>query len=471
LANIDVEESARNALPAQLMARGTALPYAIEAGRLQVAVADPSDVALIDEIRLSAGLPVDFAIAPAADIARLCSAGPRTRRPDASRLRESDAPAVRAIETMLMEAIERRASDIHLLPTPHGLDVRLRIDGIVVRHSTIPPDVAPAAMARIKVMASLDIAEHRLPQDGRFVTPGQAGGHVDVRVVVMPTISGEGAVLRLLETSRRPPLLSEIGLSNAMQMELERLTGRMGGALVLAGPTGSGKTTTLYATLADLAAADVNIITVEDPVEYWLPDVYQLQVNRSAEFTFASALRSILRADPDIVMVGEIRDPETAQIAIEAAITGHLLLTTIHAKDAPSTVVRLLDLGVRPHLLGAGLGAVVAQRLARRLCVHCREAYAPGADELAGADWEDAPPQLYRSRGCEQCDRGYSGRVGIFELMPVTGDVVAAIREEGSYEDLVRAADEAGRTSLWSDGLAKVAAGDLGLDELRRVLS
>ena len=370
-----LDDNAFFSLPERLIRRGTLLPYRIEDGRLQVAVADPSDVALIDELRLVATMPVDLAVAVAADIARLCAEGPRAKRMAGRPGDESDTASVRALDGVIAAAIEKRASDIHLLPTQDGLEVRFRIDGIVSKHSVLEPAIGTAVISRLKVIASLDIAEHRAGQDGRFATVASGGQDVDVRVATLPTIIGEGAVLRLLKRSRRPPSLTEIGMSYAMQMDLERFTGQMGGALVVAGPTGSGKSTTLYATLADLTRPEVNIITIEDPVEYRLPNVYQLQVNRRAEFTFARALRTILRADPDIVMVGEIRDRETATISIEAALTGHLLLTTLHAKDAPSAIMRLIDLGVEPFLLGSALGAVIAQRLARRLCPHCREEY------------------------------------------------------------------------------------------------
>jgi type IV pilus assembly protein PilB len=342
---------------------------------------------------------------------------------------------------------------------------------MVSQHSVLQPEIGTAVISRLKVIAGLDIAEHRAGQDGRFATVANGNHEVDVRVATLPTIIGEGAVLRLLERSRRPPSLTEIGMSYEMQMNLERFTGQLGGALVVAGPTGSGKSTTLYATLTDLIRPEVNIITIEDPVEYRLPDVYQLQVNRRADFTFARALRTILRADPDIVMVGEIRDRETATISIEAALTGHLLLTTLHAKDAPSAIMRLIDLGVEPFLLGSALGAVVSQRLARRLCKHCREAYEPSNVELAAAGWQTGPIQLWRPQGCDRCDRGYDGRIGLFELLPVTGPLMEAILQRGSYDDVVDAADTTGRTTMWSDGLQKTAAGELSLDELRRVLT
>jgi type IV pilus assembly protein PilB len=466
-----VQDDAFFALPATLTRRGTLLPYRIEEGRLQVAVADPSDVILIDELRLVANMPVDLAVAPAAEIARLCAEGPRTKRTQRPKGDESESGAVTALDAVVADAIDKRASDIHLLPTRDGLEVRFRIDGIVSEHSVLEPEIGAAVVSRLKVIAGLDIAEHRAGQDGRFATVSSGGQEVDVRVATLPTIIGEGAVLRLLKRSRRPPSLTEIGMSYEMQMDLERLTGQLGGALVVAGPTGSGKSTTLYATLADLTRPEVNIITIEDPVEYRLPDVYQLQVNRRAEFTFARALRTILRADPDIVMVGEIRDRETATISIEAALTGHLLLTTLHAKDAPSAIMRLIDLGVEPFLLGSALGAVVAQRLARRLCTHCREAYEPSTEELAAAGWEDAPAQLWRPHGCAECERGYSGRIGLFELLPVTGPLMEAILQRGSYDDVLQAADTTGRTTMWSDGLQKAAAGELSLDELRRVLT
>jgi type IV pilus assembly protein PilB len=467
----ELDVNAFFSVPERLTRRGTLLPYRIEDGRLQVAVADPSDVVLIDELRLVATMPVDLAVAPAADIARLCAEGSRTKRTEQPTGDGSDTAAVRALDGVVADAIEERASDIHLLPTQDGLEVRFRIDGIVSKHSVLDAEIGTAVISRLKVIASLDIAEHRAGQDGRFATVASGGQEVDIRVATLPTIIGEGAVLRLLKRSRRPPSLTEIGMSYAMQMDLERFTGQLGGALVVAGPTGSGKSTTLYATLADLTRPEVNIITIEDPVEYRLPNVYQLQVNRRAEFTFARALRTMLRADPDIVMVGEIRDRETATISIEAALTGHLLLTTLHAKDAPSAIMRLIDLGVEPFLLGSALGAIIAQRLARRLCTNCREAYEPAAEELDAAGWENGPAQLWRPHGCDKCDRGYDGRVGLFELLPVTGPLMEAILRRGSFDDVVQAADTTGRTTMWSDGLQKVAAGELSLDELRRVLT
>jgi type IV pilus assembly protein PilB len=467
----ELEDNAFFSLPEKLIQRGTVLPYRIEEGRLQVAVADPSDVILIDELRLMATMPVDLAVAPAADIARLCADGPRTKRAERPVGAGSDTAAVRGLDAVLGDAIESRASDVHLLPTQEGLEVRFRVDGIVSKHSVLSLEIGTEVISRLKVMASLDIAEHRAGQDGRFATVASGGQQVDVRVATLPTIIGEGAVLRLLKRSRRPPSLTEIGMSYTMQMDLERFTGQMGGALVVAGPTGSGKSTTLYATLADLTRPEVNIITIEDPVEYRLPNVYQLQVNRRAEFTFARALRTMLRADPDIVMVGEIRDRETATISIEAALTGHLLLTTLHAKDAPSAIIRLIDLGVEPFLLGSALGAVIAQRLARRLCKHCREEYETSPEELIAAGWENGPARLWQPRGCGQCDRGYEGRIGLYELLPVTGPLMEAILRRGSYDDVIQAAETTGRTTMWSDGLEKVAAGELSLDELRRVLT
>ena len=270
----ELDDNAFFSLPERLIRRGTVLPYRIEEGRLQVAVADPSDVALIDELRLVATMPVDLAVAPAADIARLCADGPRTKRSARPIADESDTGAVRMLDRVIADAIDRHASDVHLLPTQAGLEVRFRVDGMVSKHSVLESEIGTAVISRLKVMASLDIAEHRAGQDGRFATVASGGQEVDVRVATLPTIIGEGAVLRLLKRSRRPPSLTEIGMSYGMQMDLERFTGQMGGALVVAGPTGSGKSTTLYATLADLTRPEVNIITIEDPVEYRLPNVY-----------------------------------------------------------------------------------------------------------------------------------------------------------------------------------------------------
>ena len=465
----DIEDGAFHSLPRTLLKRGELLPYAVTDGRLQVAVADPADVGLIDELRLVATMPVDLSVATAEEIARLCLEGPPAARKVEPDDHDSHTPAAQALDDIVALAVERRASDVHLLPTPSGLEVRFRIDGVVSTQTVLTSETGAGVIARLKVIAKLDIAEHRVGQDGRYKTVAKGGRPIDIRVATLPTIVGEGAVMRLLETSRRAPSLTEIGMSYTMQMALERFTGRLGAALVVAGPTGAGKSTTLYAALADLIRPDVNIVTVEDPVEYRLPDVFQLQVEQRAGFTFARALRTILRSDPDIIMVGEVRDGETATISIQAALTGHLVLTSLHSRDAPSALMRLVDLGVEPFLLASGLGAVVSQRLARRLCRHCREPYAPSGEELAAAGWDDPPAELFRAHGCNRCSNGYSGRIGVFELMPVTPELVEALVRHSASGPVGDELAEP-RKTMWADGLEKAAAGDLSLDELRRLL-
>jgi type II secretory ATPase GspE/PulE/Tfp pilus assembly ATPase PilB-like protein len=329
----------------------------------------------------------------------------------------------------------------------------------------------------VKVLAGLDIAEHRRPQDGRIAFDRPGGGEpLDVRVSLLPTVEGEGAVLRLLERSRRPPTLTEIGLPNAHQMRLERLIQNARGALLVTGPTGSGKSTTVYAALADVRTPDVNVVTVEDPVELRLPGAYQVEVNPRADVTFARALRSVLRSDPDVVMVGEIRDAETAAIAVQAALTGHFVLSTLHTSDAPGALVRLTDMGVEPYLTASAVTAVLAQRLARRLCEHCREAYEPDAAELvrlgfpAGAV-ERLPDTLYRPRGCDACHRGYRGRTGIFQLLVLDDELRALAGERAPAARIAAAAEASGMESLLADGLRKAGEGITSLQELRRALT
>jgi type IV pilus assembly protein PilB len=327
------------------------------------------------------------------------------------------------------------------------------------------------------VLAKLDIAERRKPQDGRISLNASAAGRVlDIRVATLPTVEGEAVTMRLLDKSRRAPTLAELGLSDEMRAQLAAVLSRPTGALLVTGPTGSGKSTTLYASLAELNRPEVNIITVEDPVEYRLDGVNQVQINLRAGLTFANALRSILRSDPDVVMVGEIRDGETAKISIEAALTGHLVLSTLHTNDAPGALTRLNEMGVEPFITGAAVSAVLAQRLARKLCGHCADPYTPSRAELLGlrvdaetvAALEDRV--FHRPRGCARCGgSGYRGRVGIFQLMEVTERLEQLAAAKASREEIERAAFEEGTRSLWADGVAKVAAGLTSVEELARV--
>jgi type II secretory ATPase GspE/PulE/Tfp pilus assembly ATPase PilB-like protein len=321
-------------------------------------------------------------------------------------------------------------------------------------------------------MAGLDVAERRRPQDGRFGIRTTAGRAIDVRAAVLPTVHGEGVVLRLLGKLRTPPSFTDLGLSNAMQMEIERLVDRAVGALLVTGPTGSGKSTTLNTALADIARPDRTVITVEDPVEYELPGTYQIQVNPLFGVTFPAALRSVLRGDPDVLMVGEIRDHETAQLALSASLTGHFVLSTLHTGDATSAVTRLVEMGVEHYVVSAALAGVIAQRLARRLCLYCREAYEPSDDLLQslGLPVDSGPRTFFHATGCAHCTAGYRGRIGVFQFLIVDDLLRGLIAAGASYEEIVRAASAGGMGSLWSDGLGKVEAGLISVEELHRVV-
>jgi type IV pilus assembly protein PilB len=330
---------------------------------------------------------------------------------------------------------------------------------------------------RLKVLAKLDIAERRKPQDGRIsLNAAAAGRMLDIRVATLPTVEGESVVMRLLDKSKKAPTLEELGLSDEMRVKLEEVVQRPTGALLVTGPTGSGKSTTLYAALTEINNPEINIITVEDPVEYRLAGINQVQINQRAGLTFAAALRSILRSDPDVVMVGEIRDPETAKISIEAALTGHMVLSTLHTNDAPGALTRLNEMGVEPFLTGSAVTGVLAQRLARKLCTHCCEMYTPSVEELIKARVSpDVAAQadgmvFYRKKGCPRCGQtGYKGRIGIFQLLTMSENLETLAAEKASREELERAAMEEGMRTLWDDGIAKVAAGLTSIEELARV--
>ena len=373
----------------------------------------------------------------------------------------TDTPGI--VESLLRRALEARASDLHLLPQERTLLVRIRVDGVLHDLDEIDTDAALKVVSRLKVLAGLDVADHQKAQDGRF-----SFEDADVRVAVLPTVSGEGLVLRLLHTESRPPSMTELGLSNAMQMELERVLSKPNGLLLVAGPTGAGKSTTLHAALADMNRPEVSTVTIEDPVEYRLPRAFQIQVSEKRGLGFPTALRTILRSDPDIIMVGEIRDDVTAQLAIEAALSGHFVLSTLHSDDAVNTLTRLSEMGIARYLITTAVSAVLAQRLARRLCPHCREAYEPAAAERELLGYEGSV--LYRAQGCAECTRGYSGRVGVFQLLRMSEEVALAVSREQHADEIAAAAASLGMESLWLDGLKKAEAGLTTVGELRRVL-
>jgi len=381
---------------------------------------------------------------------------------------EDDAPIIRMINALLTQAVRERASDIHIEPYENYSVVRLRRDGVLVEVARPHRALHAAMSSRIKIMASLDIAEKRLPQDGR-ISVRLAGRAIDVRVSTLPTSHGERIVLRLLDKDATQFGLDHLGMATDTRVRFDALLSQPHGILLVTGPTGSGKTTTLYAALRTLDGHTRNIVTVEDPVEYDLPGVGQIQVNARIELTFARALRSILRQDPDVIMIGEIRDLETAQIAVQASLTGHMVLATLHTNDAPSAVTRLIDMGVEPFLLASTLRGALAQRLVRRLCPQCREAYAPSAsdrEELGDA----CPPMLWKPVGCKACGHtGYSGRTGVYELLTVDDAVQRLIHDQAAESDLRRSGHANGMRALREDGMRLLAEGGTSVEELLRV--
>ncbi|MHB8680567.1 MAG: GspE/PulE family protein [Acidimicrobiales bacterium] len=389
-----------------------------------------------------------------------------------------DAPIVRYVNLLILQALNERASDIHVEPTAENLRIRYRIDGVLHDVSTAPRAIASAVITRLKVMADINIAEHRIPQDGRIsLTVGSRP--IDLRIATLPTIYGEKVVMRVLDKSNVVLGFEDLGFDADLLEGYRKIFTKPYGTILVTGPTGSGKTTTLYATLSALNSPDRNIITVEDPVELRIKGINQVQLNTKAGLTFASALRSILRADPDIVLVGEIRDKETALISVEAALTGHLVLATLHTNDSASTPMRLVEMGLEPYLVTSALSAAVAQRLARRLCVHCKEPYQVTEADVAAAGWDPAEvfaataePVLYRASGCPACSKtGYRGRKALLELLVVTDEIERLIIEGGTADDIHKLAVGQGMVTLRQSGLRKALEGETTLEEVLRVVA
>jgi type IV pilus assembly protein PilB len=494
IAGVDALASKTIALP--VLERVCAIPFASDGKTLKVAITNPQDVRGLDELKLATRLDVDFYVAARNDVlTELKRLGRAAEAMNAGFLDDvvvgddvdqddleaddgiSDAPLVRLVNSLIFQAAEDGASDIHVEPQENELIVRYRIDGVLHVAHQIPKRLAAGVTTRLKVLAKLDIAERRKPQDGRITLGAAAAGRLlDIRVATLPTVEGEAVTMRLLDKSREVPTLAEIGLSAEMEARMDRVLARPTGALLVTGPTGSGKSTTLYAGLNSINRPEVNIITVEDPVEYRLGAINQVQINPRAGLTFATALRSILRSDPDVVMVGEIRDGETARISIEAALTGHFVLSTLHTNDAPSALTRLNEMGVEPFITGAAVSAVLAQRLARKLCPHCAEPYDATRDELAALHVEpELAEQLisrpfFRKRGCPRCGQtGYRGRVGVFQFLEMSPTLEQLASEKAPRDVLERAARDEGMRSMWEDGILKVAAGITSAEELARV--
>ena len=487
----------------------------LEKNVLTVAMADPLLFSLVQDLEFQTGYRIkqvvatgaeildaiqksypDKALTKAAPAAGLVhhvqeKAGAGEQPPDTSLTRRSEddvfepvaglkersetAPIIDLVDLLVRSAIRSHASDVHIEPLEKGVLVRHRLDGLLKEVMDLPKWVHEGLIARLKIMGGMDIAEKRLPQDGRMRVMTDEGTEVDFRVSTLRTLFGEKVVLRVLDHRKGVPPLEELGFSAAALEELRLFLRHQHGMILVVGPTGSGKTTTLCSALATLRTEHSNIITIEDPIEYQLPGINQTQINDKIKLTFSSALRSILRQDPDVILVGEIRDQETAKIAMQAAQTGHLVLSTLHTDDAPSTVTRLTDIGVEPFVAGSALIGVVAQRLVRRLCMSCRRQYTPESEVLRALNISDAEAgslPFYKPVGCDQCHHtGYRGRLGLYEVMRVTDRVRRLIASRASEDALRDAALAGGMISLGEDGLAKVKGGQTTVEELLRVVT
>lgn len=494
LADFSIDMAAVALLPADFARRAGVLPLSYDNGELVVAVSarQAGDIELKDDLGRLTRSRIRFAIANRAEIeARInqvyraegemhdltSGLAPEEEAEDLAGLTEvsDEAPVVRFVNLLISQAISDRASDIHIEPTENYMRVRYRIDGVLHDAHRSPKNIQNGVISRLKIMAEMNIAERRVPQDGRMSVMHD-GRRIDLRVATLPTVWGEKVVARILDTSNTQLSLDDLDFSKENFERFQASYTKPYGMILATGPTGSGKSTTLYATLNLLNRTEVNVITVEDPVEYRLAGINQVQTNVRAGLTFASALRSILRSDPDIVLIGEIRDHETAQIAIEAALTGHLVLSTLHTNDAPSAVTRLTEMGIEPFLVGSALDAVVAQRLCRSLCPRCKEPYQPEAEQLLRIGFPlaegEEPPVLYRAVGCSACSQtGYRGRMALHEVMTVTEEITRLAVARASTDEVTRAARDQGMTTLKTDGWLKVAQGRTSIEEILRVVA
>lgn len=491
-------------LPQNLLQRVRAVPVSKQGNRLAVAMVNPLDIFAIDQLRLVAGAEIDTLIATEDDVnttlahvfsgqedigdtlkqvtSEISNDGDlkiETRKSQEEemsidQLKEmvDDAPIIRLVNMIIRQALRDKASDIHLQPEANRMRVRYRIDGILQDPMSVPKQVQAPLISRIKVMGEMDIAEKRKPQDGR-ISLTMGGREFDFRVSTYPGVNGEKVVMRVLDKRGVQVSLSRLGMSSGLLEDIEALLNRSYGIVCVTGPTGSGKSTTLYACLNRLNSPEKNILTVEDPVEYQLPGLTQGQVNIRAGITFASALKTMLRQDPDIILVGEMRDPETALIATEAALTGHLVFSTLHTNDAPGAVARLMEMGIEPFLIASSVIGVLAQRLVRKICPECKEAYTPAVDAFRRLNlaMDTDSVTFYRGRGCEKCrGTGYSGRIAIFELMAVNDHIRELILKRAPSHALRQEALEAGMVTLRQDAMQKILEGTTTMEEALRVV-
>lgn len=499
LQDYQVDPEALREVPRALAEEYCLLPLQVSEGRILVAMADPDNVFAIDEVRKRTGRRVEAVRIPEHELiaaidqyysnqARASMSASAVARDltgsvarDASALDVSDdllatvdeAPVVRVVEKMIRDAVAQRASDIHIEPRADVFVVRFRIDGLLQTITALPIDLHRTVVSRLKILAGCDISESRMPQDGRFATLVD-DRPIDIRVSTLPTYWGEKVVLRLLDKSAALVSLTQLGMLPETMKQYDTLLHTKQGMILVTGPTGSGKSTTLYASLHKIKDDTLNITTVEDPIEYEVEGVNQTQVHARIDLSFARCLRHILRQDPDIILVGEIRDYETAEMAFRAALTGHLVLSTLHTNDAPSAATRLIDMGVEPYLIASCVIGVLAQRLVRRICPRCKEQYEPTQLEIEELRLKPEQAQrirFYRGRGCEQCrNTGHYGRVGLYELMLMTNELRELIVRNANAAQLRQAAIRGGMKTLRYDGLSKINAGITSASEVTRVL-
>ena len=494
LVDYPVDRAAVALVSAATCRRYNVMPIALAPGKIVVAMVNPGDVFAIDDVRNASGLQVVAVVAERGDLLNAITRYHRaddelhdltstlesennTVLTDAFSVAESsedDAPIVRLVNLLVSQAIEDHASDIHIEPAERSVRVRYRIDGVLHEMQNAPKSIQNGMISRLKIMSDIDIAERRKPQDGRM-SVNVDGRKIDLRVATLPTVWGEKVVMRILDNTNTSLDLRDLGLSQANGEVYKQSYSKPYGMILVTGPTGSGKSTTLYATLNAVARTEVNVITVEDPVEYRMAGINQVQVNPKAGLTFASALRSILRSDPDIVLLGEIRDHETAQIAIEASLTGHLVLSTLHTNDAPSAVTRLIEMDIEPFLVGSALDCVVAQRLARRLCERCKAPVFHTHEQLNALRFPVDPsqpvPQTWGPVGCSSCSNtGYRGRLALHEVMAVNEKIERLAVGRAASSDISAAATANGMRNLREDGWLKITAGLTSVEEIMRVV-
>jgi type IV pilus assembly protein PilB len=486
LSTYRVDMGAVGLLPADVAKRNELVPIARDDERtLVVAMADPANVVAIDDVEIQTGMNVRTAVATREDIlaviaqmTRLDSAVTEVVEDAQSEPVELDlqeaateTPIVKLVNSLLSQAVSQGASDVHFEPGAQEMRVRIRVDGVLLEVARVPARMVPGLVSRIKIMCELDISERRLPQDGRLGLTVD-GTQIDIRTVTLPTIHGESVVMRILDRSNALIEIPKLGLDPYSFERLSTATRHAHGSVLVTGPTGSGKSTTLYAVLNSLNTPDKNIVTIEDPVEYQLDGITQVATNKRSGLTFATGLRSMMRADPDIIMVGEIRDRETAQISIEAALTGHLVLSTLHTNDAPGSITRLVEMGIEPFLVASAVRCVIAQRLARVLCTSCKRPVTLEAALLERSGFpahEDV--EAYEAAGCTRCGgSGYRGRIGVYEIMPVSDAIRELTLHSGSADTIAATARAEGMRTLREDAFEKVRAGVTSIEEVMRVL-